>query len=87
MFIIKFILFGIISKSFCSDVDIVKTLKDRYNDASTNCMDSKNRTRPAYECSGLILRGVKFDETDMKYPWSKKNQTIIPMHFHMHFYV
>lgn len=72
MFTITFILLGLISQSICSDVDIVKRLKTRYNDTPLICVDSANSVRPAYECSGLLIRGVDFNKTEMKYPWSKK---------------
>lgn len=56
--------------------DIAQRLVDRYNDVSKKCVDENNNARPAYECSGLILRGVgRIGEpgSEQKYAWSKKS--------------
>lgn len=82
MFTIKIVLFAVILKLiYCevdvdADVDIATRLKSRYDDLSSVCLDSENRQRPAYECSGLIIRGINFDPNQMKYPWSKKESNI-----------
>lgn len=74
LFFIYFLVSWVCSKSTLSDeaVDIVRTLQIRYNDLSSNCLDSKDRTKPAYECSGLIIRGVNIENSEMKFAWSKK---------------
>lgn len=52
--------------------DVAKRLKKRYYDDRMKCETSK-KTRPAYECSGLIIRGVSGIHNTLKYAWSLKS--------------
>lgn len=48
-----------------------RELHNRYNDVALQCFDADNKTRPAYECSGLLIRGVNIKE-EMKFVWNFK---------------
>lgn len=37
----------------------------------SDCFDRNRNKRPAYECSGLIIRGVYNGGIGRKYAWSK----------------
>lgn len=57
--------------------DIAKILVDRYNDLSMMCYDEKNNTKPAFQCSGLIIRGLaNIGGREQKYAWSKKETNV-----------
>lgn len=60
---------GLISNSFCDD--IVKRLKYRYNNAVGKCLNSHKKEKPAYECSGILIRGVNYN-LKMKFAWDMK---------------
>lgn len=70
MYLIQIIFLGLISQSIFCD-DIINRLTKRFNDLSKSCFDSNNRERPAYECSGIMLRDVSMDQSPLKFPWSK----------------
>lgn len=55
------------SKSTAAEENIVQKLLKRYNDQSKECVDENQVPRPAYECSGIITRGVV---NQTKYAWS-----------------
>lgn len=61
----------LVSRSKC-DEDIAKELTNRFNDDSTECVDTQNDTQPIYKCSGIIIRGFKSYSNDTKFVWSLK---------------
>jgi len=69
-FILLFVIIGSISNS--SGDDIVQRIKDRYENKAETCTDSHNNKHPAYECSGILIRGVRKD-VKLKFPWSLKD--------------
>lgn len=71
---IKLFLLCLIFKSICSD-SIANKLKKRFNDVRSKCIDSHQHRRPAYECSGLMIRGVSnVGGAEQKFAWSKKEK-------------
>ena len=70
--VIVLIVFGFVLKSSC-EVDIVQELLDRFYDESGECLDSQGVAKPLYECSGIIIRGVKFHSNETKFAWSLKS--------------
>ena len=64
-------LFGFILKSSCK-ADIVQELMNRYNDVSFECLNDHGVAKPLYECSGIIIRGVRLYKNERKFPWSLK---------------
>lgn len=52
--------------------NIVDELEQRFNDETNECFDSKNVTQPSYKCSGLILRGVRSNNHEIKFAWGIK---------------
>lgn len=55
--------------SMCNG-DIASKLKARYNDKRMACW-KKGKIKPAYQCSGLLIRGVN-NLQKLTYPWSLK---------------
>lgn len=55
------IIVALFSTSMCK-VKIVKTLKARYNEKKMHCVNKNNEKKPAYFCSGILLRGVRHDD-------------------------
>lgn len=77
MYIVRIIIFvGLILKLVYCERSLAERLKARFYDTSYKCLDSKNHPRPAYECSGLMMRGVDLTQSKLKYAWSlsKKNK-------------
>lgn len=57
--------------------DIIKRLINRYNDVRKECIDKNNNTKPAFQCSGLLIRGLaNIGGREQKYAWSKKQSNI-----------
>jgi len=59
--------FGLISNS--TGDDIAKRLKKRYNSVKEKC-SSRGKDRPAYECSGIMIRGVN---NNVQLAWGMKD--------------
>lgn len=59
----------VFSKSFCNG-DIASDLTKRYNDDRMKC-EKNGKTKPAFQCSGLLIRGVR-NNSQLKYAWSIK---------------
>lgn len=54
--------------------NIEHRLINRFNDVRSMCINSRHQKRPAYECTGLMIRGVSnigFG-AEQKHAWSKK---------------
>lgn len=54
--------------------NITEILKDRFNDNSSECLDpSDNSWKPAFQCSGIIIRGVRTGNKygDKRFAWNK----------------
>lgn len=49
---------------------IDETLMKRYNSDVTKCYSSKKQETPGYECSGLVIRGIRNGKGGLKYAWS-----------------
>lgn len=69
--------FKLISGDTNTSDDIAQKLIDRYNDVRDECTDENNNTKPAFECSGLIIRFVaNVGDGQQKYAWSKKKSNV-----------
>jgi len=66
------VLFVIGSVSNSSGKDIAERIKDRYENEAEKCLHSRGKEKPAYECSGILIRGVRKD-VKLTYPWSLKD--------------
>jgi len=55
--------------------DIVQTIKDRYNNIQEKCKDDNGNEKPAYECSGIMIRGVSSNQ-QLEFAWSMKARNI-----------
>lgn len=52
--------------------NIVEELNKRYYNTSTVCFDSlNNKTQPIFQCSGIIIRGIK-SRTNLTHAWDMK---------------
>jgi len=58
--------------NIAGDDAVVNRIKTRYNSVPDKCFDSNNTEKPAYECSGILIRGVRTD-LKMDYAWGFKN--------------
>lgn len=74
LFAISFVLIIFSVFSTCTS-NIADELKKQFYDQSTECVDANNETHSAFECSGLIIRGVRSDYV-LKYGWSLKPRDI-----------
>jgi len=61
------IVIALISNSFGDD--IAKRLVKRYKSGKEKCYDKRKNERPAYECSGIMIRGVN---PKLKLAWNMK---------------
>lgn len=62
---------SLVSESTCDD-DLAVELLKRYYDMSTECLDAHNQTQPAYQCSGIIMRGIIQFGHPSKFSWGLK---------------
>lgn len=69
MFLIRIAFVGLILETVYCEF-ITEGIKVRFHDTSNICYDSSNRPRPAYECTGLMIRGVDVTRSKLKYAWS-----------------
>lgn len=53
-----------------------KVLLKRYNNVVNRCFDANKNAEPAYQCSGLVIRGIKNGKGGLEYAWSLKNSSI-----------
>lgn len=51
--------------------EISEKLLQRYNNVVKSCFDSHQNELPAYQCSGLLVRGIR-DNNGLKFAWSVK---------------
>lgn len=51
-------IFTLFSSLEC-DIDYAKRIEDRFYDKRTECFNRNNAKKPAYQCSGILIRGVK----------------------------
>lgn len=51
--------------------EISDKLLHRYNNVVKSCFDPHQNELPAYQCSGLLIRGIR-DGTGLKFAWSVK---------------
>lgn len=73
---IRAILFCFVFKLICGD-DIEKRLIDRYNDLRMECVDGHKYKKPAFQCTGLMIRAVDdIGGSQQKYAWSKKPSNV-----------
>lgn len=69
---IKVFLLCFIIKLTCCD-NVAHRLLKRFNDVRYECIDSHQHRKPAYECSGLMIRGLAhIGGPNQKHAWSKK---------------
>lgn len=80
---IRVIFLSFILKLICGDNstsdDIAQRLIDRYNDVRLECVDKCNNKKPAFQCSGLMMRGlakVGDPGSQQNYAWSKKKSNV-----------
>jgi len=69
LIIIAVVVVGLIANS--TGDDIVKRLKARFNKAVNKC-SIRGKDKPAYECSGILIRGVRTD-VKLDYAWGMKD--------------
>lgn len=61
-------------KIWLIESNIAKRLEDRFYDKSSKCLDlSDNSWKPAFYCSGIIIRGVRAGDKpgDKQFAWSE----------------
>lgn len=54
--------------------NIAQILEDRYNDDVMMCEDDHGQKKPAYQCSGIIIRAVHEDYHVTSHAWSLETQ-------------
>lgn len=71
---LKIIIFCFILK-LVSSKNISHRLLKRFNDVKSKCYDSHHHKKPAFQCSGLMIRGVSgVGSAERKHAWDKQQK-------------